>query len=137
MPRAERALMCVLLLRGAQTPGELRARTERMHVFASVDAVLDALKSLAEDYGEPLVQQLPRQPGRKEARWCQLLGVAPADDAEQPADCAAPVSSLSTRAQEMADIKRELEELRGAHQQLQSAHDQLRAEFETLRAQFE
>ncbi len=66
------ALLAVLLLRGPQTVGELRARTERMAEFDSVDAVHHELTALA-DQPEPLVQLLPRRPGQKEDRWQQLL----------------------------------------------------------------
>jgi uncharacterized protein YceH (UPF0502 family) len=73
------ALLAVLLLRGPQTAAELRARTERMHPFASVGEVEDALRTMAER-PEPLVEHLPRQPGQKEARYADLLvetGAAP------------------------------------------------------------
>ena len=70
--RAETALICVLLLRGPQTPGELRGRTERMHRFEEISDVLAGLQKLAER--EPsLVAMLPRQPGTKESRYAQLL----------------------------------------------------------------
>ena len=66
------ALMAVLLLRGPQTPGELRTRTGRMTEFDSPAAVQGELEILA-DQPEPLVRLLPRQPGQKEDRWQQLL----------------------------------------------------------------
>ena len=70
--RAETALLCVLLLRGPQTPGELRGRTERMHRFDEIGEVLAGLQKLMER--EPaLVAVLPRQPGTKEARYAHLL----------------------------------------------------------------
>ena len=70
--RAETALLCVLLLRGPQTPGELRGRTERMHRFDEVGEVLAGLQKLMER--EPaLVAVLPRQPGTKESRYAHLL----------------------------------------------------------------
>ncbi|MGA2217778.1 MAG: YceH family protein [Terracidiphilus sp.] len=70
--RAETALMCVLLLRGPQTPGELRGRTERLHRFEEIADVLAGLQKLMER--EPaLVAVLPRQPGTKESRYVQLL----------------------------------------------------------------
>lgn len=68
---AEQALMAVLALRGPQTPGELRSRTERMHRFADGDAMLTALDSLIE---RRLVQRLERRPGQKEERFAHLLG---------------------------------------------------------------
>jgi hypothetical protein len=72
--RAETALMCVLLLRGPQTPGELRGRTERMHRFEEIGEVLAGLEKLMERE-PPLVTVLPRQPGTKESRYAHLLTV--------------------------------------------------------------
>lgn len=66
------SLLAVLLLRGPQTVGELKARTARYHGFDDLDTVETSLEKLAED-DPPLVQRLPRQPGHKEARWVQLL----------------------------------------------------------------
>lgn len=70
--RREIAVLCVLLLRGPQTPGELRGRTERMHKFGDLDEVQSALQRLAERE-PPLVKVLPRQPGTKEARYVHLF----------------------------------------------------------------
>jgi uncharacterized protein YceH (UPF0502 family) len=75
------AVLAVLLLRGPQTPGELKARTERLHAFADLDAVDRTLRALAEDEDGPLVEQLPREPGRKEARWRDRLRPASEDGA--------------------------------------------------------
>jgi uncharacterized protein len=70
--RGETAVLCVLLLRGPQTPGELRGRTERMHQFEDLDAVQSSLQKLMQR--EPaLVAVLPRQPGTKESRYAHLL----------------------------------------------------------------
>jgi uncharacterized protein YceH (UPF0502 family) len=68
-----RAVLTVLLLRGPQTPGELRARGERLHPFASVDEVHEVLQLLA-DRPEPLVARRPRGPGQKEHTWAHLVG---------------------------------------------------------------
>jgi hypothetical protein len=70
--RAEVALLCVLLLRGPQTPGELRGRTERLHRFEEIADVLAALQKLMERT-PPLAAILPRQPGTKEFRYAHLL----------------------------------------------------------------
>jgi uncharacterized protein YceH (UPF0502 family) len=72
----ERALLTVLLLRGAQAPGELRTRTERLHAFPDRGAVEACLRRMAER-PEPLVHQLDRQPGQQDRRWVHLLGPAP------------------------------------------------------------
>ncbi len=70
--RAETALLCVLLLRGPQTPGELRGRAERLHRFEEISDVLTGLQKLIERE-PPLVAILPRQPGTKESRYAHLL----------------------------------------------------------------
>ena len=70
--RGENAVLCVLLLRGPQTPGELRGRTERMHRFNDLDEVQFALQRLMQRE-PPLAKVLPRQPGTKESRYVHLL----------------------------------------------------------------
>lgn len=72
----DRALLTVLLLRGPQTPGELRSRTERLHGFTSTDDVVEALSALAAR-PEPLVERLAKGPGQREHSWVQLLGGPP------------------------------------------------------------
>jgi len=73
--RHEIAVFCVLLLRGPQTPGELRTRTERLYAFEDLDSVQSALHLLMKRE-PPLVAVLPRQPGTKESRYVQLLSGA-------------------------------------------------------------
>lgn len=73
LDRAGKALMTLLLLRGPQTPGELRTRSERMHPFSSLQEVEDALQRMA-TIDEPLVMELPRRAGQKEVRWTHLVG---------------------------------------------------------------
>jgi uncharacterized protein len=72
----ERAVLTVLLLRGPQSPGELRTRTERLHPFADRLEVEECLRRMAER-PEPLVRELERRPGQKDRRWEHLLGPAP------------------------------------------------------------
>jgi len=67
------AIVCLLLLRGPQTPGELRARSGRLHAFADNSAVVAALTSLMERDGEPLLVKLPRQSGRKDSEYMHLF----------------------------------------------------------------
>ena len=71
---AEVAIICLLLLRGAQTPGELRARSGRLHKFADNDEVVTALNGLIEREVEPLIVKLPRAPGRKDSEYMHLFG---------------------------------------------------------------
>jgi uncharacterized protein YceH (UPF0502 family) len=110
LPRAlglsppELAVLSVLMLRGPQTPGELRARTERQHRFASVEEVERALSALAARE-EPLAGELPRGPGQKETRWRHLLGNGDGAAAEP-----APTDATSL-ADEVASLRRELAEL--------------------------
>lgn len=81
----ERALLTVLLLRGAQAPGELRTRTERLHAFADRAQVEASLAKMAAR-DQPLVRELERQPGQKDRRWIHLLGPVPhAPEAPAPA----------------------------------------------------
>jgi uncharacterized protein len=75
---AEISLLTVLMLRGPQTVGELKQRSERLHSFASLEAVEDTLERLA---GRNLALRLPRRPGQKEQRYAQLLG---GEDAGEP-----------------------------------------------------
>ena len=85
-------LLAVLLLRGPQTVAELRARSERMHPFDTLAQVQEALDALTHRE-DPLVARLERAPGRKEARYCQLLV-----DGEQVQPEAAPPAQLTLAA---------------------------------------
>jgi uncharacterized protein YceH (UPF0502 family) len=119
--RAETALICVLLLRGPQTPGELRSRTERMHRFDEIGDVLAGLQKLMER--EPaLVTVLPRQPGTKEARYAHLLSGA--------AELSAIVAVGSVRATEPSVESFAYEERIA---QLESTVAELREEVNALR----
>jgi uncharacterized protein YceH (UPF0502 family) len=115
--RAEDALMCVLLLRGPQTPGELRGRTERMHRFDEIPDMLAGLDKLMQRE-PPLVAVLPRQPGTKEARYAHLLSGPVESTAFTAAETlVAPESSASDEriAQleaTVAELKQDLSELR-------------------------
>jgi uncharacterized protein len=122
--RRETALVCVLLLRGPQTPGELRGRSERMYRFETLDDVQSGLQKLT-DRQPPLVRVLPRQPGTKESRYMHLLS------GDVAADYVAPVVSqprssgdhleakiqtleteLSSLRGDIADLRRELAEFK-------------------------
>jgi uncharacterized protein len=93
----ERALLCELLLRGPQTPGELRGRASRMHPFASPAEVKASLDALAARQPDPYVMELPRAPGCKENRYAHRLGDTPVDEL-----LAIPPTSESPRAVERA-----------------------------------
>lgn len=79
----ERAVLTLLLLRGTQTPGELRSRAERLHPFGDLSAVEGSLAGLA-DRPEPLVRELDRRPGQKENRWSHRLGPAAPEGDDGP-----------------------------------------------------
>jgi hypothetical protein len=101
---AARAVITELLLRGPQTPGELRGRGERMHPFASLGEVEDVLRRLSSG-AEPLVVELPRAVGQKETRWAHLIGDPPALQPVAPAPVVA-----STGSRELAERVARLEE---------------------------
>jgi uncharacterized protein YceH (UPF0502 family) len=109
---ASRAVMAVLLVRGAQTAGEIRTRTERMHPFASTSEVETALASLAAG-DEPLTVHLARQPGQKEARWTHLAGGKPAAPTVvfEPVRVEAGSPGLSQRVADLEDRIARLEKL--------------------------
>lgn len=80
----QRAVLTVLLLRGPQTPQELRTRTERLHPFTDAEEVVTTLQDMA-TWGDPLVRLLPRRSGQRDARWAHLLSGEPADVGEAAA----------------------------------------------------
>jgi len=106
----ERAVLCVLMLRGPQTLGELKQRTEKMHEFADLDAVRDALSRLTE---RDLGRWLERQPGQKEARYGHLLLDEDASDVpDAPAPPLAEAPPADGLAADLARLREELEALR-------------------------
>jgi uncharacterized protein YceH (UPF0502 family) len=115
--RREIAILCVLLLRGPQTPGELRSRTERMYRFEALDDIVSTLDRLSLRQ-PPLAAILPRQPGTKESRYMQLFsGEAPAVDvARVPSRVSDNVSSsaddrLTHLENEVLELRRELADM--------------------------
>ncbi len=116
--RREAAVMCVLMLRGPQTVGELRGRTERMHSFDDLEAVENTLQHLAE---AGFAQVLPRQAGSREPRHGHLLSGPLEAAAESPA--AAPAARGGAESERIAELERALA--------------QLRSEFEDFRRRFE
>ncbi len=109
--RGEVAVLCVLLLRGPQTPGELRGRTERMHRFEELEDVLGALQRLMQR-DPPLAKALPRQPGTKEIRYAHLLSGEVEGLLETPGIAAVESASGNERvAQLEAEVARLWQEL--------------------------
>ena len=122
----EYALLCVLLLRGPQTAGELRQRAERMAPFAALADAETALNAMAEG-GEPLVRLLPARPGQKERRYAQLLSGEPAEPPVAAEPSAPPVSVPPATAR--------IESLEGEVAALRSELAELRASLDDLRRQ--
>jgi uncharacterized protein len=120
--RKESAILCLLMLRGPQTAGELRGRSERLYDFHDLEEVLASLKNL-EEMG--LVKTLARQPGRKELRYMHLLAGEPA--IAEPADFTPIVSAAVRRGAEtdrLVALEREVEELKAEVERLrQELHD--------------
>jgi len=132
--RPETAILCELLLRGPQTPGELRSRAERMHPFEDLSLVHTTLKRLMERE-PPLVALLPRQPGTKEARYAQLLSVNPVTEetAQHPANPQATEAVLSqAKPIDAWSTSHEEERVR----QLESRVEHLEKEVANLHRQF-
>jgi uncharacterized protein len=131
MDAGEQAIMCVLMLRGAQTPGELKQRTDRMHAFAALESVLDTLQRLI---GRGLVSQPERRPGQKEDRYRQLLpaeeedAVTPRDEetAAERRDSAPPVAEEPVTLEELqlrvAALERAVGELHAAMRNPSAEH---------------
>lgn len=123
--RHEIAVLCVLMLRGPQTPGELRTRAERMYAFEDLDAVHAALNLLMRRE-PPLVKVLPRQPGTKESRFMHLLSGDAAPEtrgfAEEQSGAAETVGTNAADRERITQLEAEVSELR--------------RELETLREQF-
>jgi uncharacterized protein YceH (UPF0502 family) len=132
MDDAQQAVMCVLMLRGAQTPGELKQRGERMHPFADLAEVEQTLARLMQ---RDLVRSVPRRPGQKEERYLQLLGAeqeasgvaAPSEDVEPiravaheslPAAHVAGTQATAAPAGELADLRERVARLEAELQEL-------------------
>jgi len=130
----EMALLCVLMLRGPQTPGELKGRTERMYPFDDIESVESCLQRLAERESGALAAKLPRQPGSRESRYLHLLcGEAPAVTAEPAAIPAAPRQQMaagSSRDERIASLEQRIESMDGKIDNLTSMFDDFRKKFE-------
>ena len=118
---AEVALMCVLMLRGAQTPGELRGNAARLYEFSGLDEVEQTLNALITHDPEPLAVRLPRQVGQKEVRFSHLLAGEPKIEA---------VTSAPIEKVERVTLERRVE-------MLETEMESLRQQFEQFRRQFE
>jgi uncharacterized protein YceH (UPF0502 family) len=126
---AELALLAELLVRGPQTVGELRARSERMHAFTDPAAVEDAIEELMART-PPLVMRLPRQPGRKEQRLAQLFSGEPEPepcDMGHPADAA--VSGAGPGSGRVGQLEAEVAALRAEIEELRRRLEEFMSQF--------
>ena len=117
---AELALICVLMLRGAQTLGELRGNGSRLHEFASLEEVEQTLNGLI-TRDEPMVARLPRQPGQKEGRFAHLLSGEVSIDA---------VTAEAERPARRAGLEEKVEALAAEVEKLKEQFEQFRKQFE-------
>jgi uncharacterized protein YceH (UPF0502 family) len=129
---AELGALCVLLLRGPQTPGEIRSRTGRLHEFGDLTEVEATLDGLASREDGPFVVKLPRQAGRREHRYAHLLcgaveveAVAPATPEPEPA-----TRAVRAEDQRIADLEQEVATLRDAVTELQQRFAEFTRQFE-------
>jgi uncharacterized protein YceH (UPF0502 family) len=138
--RHEIAILCVLLLRGPQTPGELRTRAERMHPFDDLSAVQSSLQHLMKRE-PPLVKVLPRQPGTKESRYAHLLsgdvdsGVAESFEAKPQANQSA--NTVSADGERLAHLEEETAALRKEVSDVHKEISDLKHQFAQFKKQFE
>jgi uncharacterized protein len=130
--RRETALICVLLLRGAQTPGELRGRSDRMYHFETLEDVDSTLKRLME---RQLVVVLPRQPGTKESRYMHLFSGEVAAAAGQP-DSAGQMGAQPTSSRAGDRVETRVTALESQVESLRGEIAQLRRELEEFKRQF-
>ena len=125
--RGENAVLCVLLLRGPQTPGELRGRTERMFRFEELSDVQSALQKLMQRES-PLVKVLPRQPGTKEARYAHLLA-GDVQSFEAPMEGASASVASGADDERISRLEQEVEQLRGELRELAQQVERFRQQF--------
>jgi hypothetical protein len=126
----ELAIICELMLRGPQTPGELRSRADRLYGFQDITEVEATLQNMMERE-DPLVLKLPRQPGRKEFRYAHLLSGQPEIELEEPTTGGDPVGVKATASSDrISRLETEVQTLR---QELES----VRQQFLDFKRQFE
>jgi len=127
--KKETGVLCVLLLRGPQTVGEIRGRTGRMYEFSGLDEVQETIDNLAE---MKLITRLPRQPGRKEHRYAHLLAGEPAAESEEGQTARPEAAAREVRAEDQRTLELE-EQIKG----LKAEVAELRQEFDDFKKQFE
>ena len=123
---SEDAIICLLLLRGPQTLGEIRGRSERLYSFSGLEEVRETITGLEE---KELIKRLPKQPGRKESRYLQLLGGESFETTDKDVIVLDANSSVTAENERIKELKDEIDTLR---EELRN----IRQEFEQFREQF-
>jgi uncharacterized protein YceH (UPF0502 family) len=129
LSQPELALMCVLMLRGPQTPGELRGNASRLHEFTGLDDIEQTLNGLI-SRDEPLVVRLPRQSGQKEVRFAQLLSGAIDVETFVEAERTAPVPRRSSGGEHMERLEQKVDALTAEVEKLKQQFEEFRKQFE-------
>jgi uncharacterized protein YceH (UPF0502 family) len=144
----ELAVLAILLLRGPQTVGEIKGRTDRLTTFESLDDVQAMLDRLAAREAGALVLRLERRPGQKDVRWAHLLAGEPDQTTPEPAPSyravpggsypsgGSPGAAPAPAAGALAAIVAEVEALRAELDELRAEHDEMKQAFEAFRAEF-
>ncbi len=130
LSQPELAVICVLLLRGPQTTGELATRAFRLHEFAGLEEVESTLNSLISREPDPLVTRLPRQPGQKEVRYAHLLSGEVTADAIPETERRPETVSRSSQADRVSKLESEVEDLKTELRRLQQQFEGFKKQFE-------
>jgi uncharacterized protein YceH (UPF0502 family) len=133
LDRSAKALLAVLLLRGAQTPGQLRQRTERMYPFPTIEQLEEAIKEVAEEVDRPLWTEIPPAPGQKEERYAHLLSGPPQE--ASPTDTGARLAHSTldgarARSEKIAELEASVAALKAELEALKSEFTEFRQQFD-------
>lgn len=121
LKKPEKAIITLLFLRGPQTTGELRGRSDRLHQFESIAEVEDVLRDMS-SHSEPLVRRLPRRPGQKEERWTHTVGA-------EVEESAAPLPAASTAAPQGEPLSSRVLRLEERLEKLEQALEALKSQL--------
>lgn len=127
---AELAVMCVMMLSGPQTVGEIRTRGSRLYEFKGLEEVDETLRALSTRDSETLVVKLPRQAGQKDARYAHLLSGAPAVTEEAPTETAFSPPRRSGETDRIAELEQKVESLTQQVEDLTRQFAQFKKQFE-------
>ena len=128
--RSELAVMCVLMLSGAQTVGEIRTRGSRLHEFSGLEEVDETLRGLSARESEPLVVKLPRQAGQKDARYVHLLSGEPDLSHAEATYAAEPPQRRTVNAETTPGLEEQVQLLKQQVEELARQFAEFRKQFE-------